>query len=77
MTLHSTPAAPLAATPDTAHEHGWILQSRHATAEGMIRYVRCTLCSARRIDLEETPPRPPAPISAVLGAAADLERCPL
>ncbi len=44
----------------TLHEHAWIVESRHATSEGHVLYVRCTGCSARRVDLQRHPLAPPA-----------------
>ncbi|WP_456284567.1 hypothetical protein [Microbacterium sp. JZ101] len=32
-------------------EHGWRTESRHPTSEGVVLYVRCTRCGARRVDL--------------------------
>lgn len=53
----------------TAHEHGWGVESRHATSEGAVVYVRCTACGARRVDLQELPTLPPRALSAEAGGA--------
>ncbi|QLD10303.1 hypothetical protein [Microbacterium oleivorans] len=35
-----------------SHEHGWITESSHRTSDGTIRYVRCAICNARRVDAD-------------------------
>ena len=47
------PAAP-------AHEHAWLVESRHPTSEGIVLYVRCSACDTRRVDLQAHP-HPPCP----------------
>ena len=34
----------------TQHEHGWQVESQHATSEGLVIYVRCD-CGTRRVDV--------------------------
>ena len=46
------------AQPASAHEHGWLTESAHRTSEGVIRYVRCTDCGARRVDLQKNSSTP-------------------
>ncbi|WP_144720355.1 hypothetical protein [Agrococcus jejuensis] len=53
--------------PIAVHEHGWATESRHVTSEGIVRYVRCTACGSRRVDVERAPIGPPEPASAVVG----------
>jgi hypothetical protein len=56
--------------PTTApHEHAWLVESRHPTSEGVVLYVRCTACGARRVDLQSHPHVPPTAMSAELGIA--------
>ena len=42
----------LAVSASAPHEHGWITESVHSTSQGRVRYVRCSACGARRVDLE-------------------------
>ncbi|MCJ1706192.1 hypothetical protein [Microbacterium sp. VKM Ac-2923] len=49
------------------HEHAWITESLHATSEGRVRYVRCTGCTARRIDLDPVVLAPASALSRVIG----------
>ncbi|MDQ1082768.1 MULTISPECIES: hypothetical protein [Microbacterium] len=51
----------------TAHEHAWRTESMHLTSEGRVRYVRCTGCAARRIDLDAPVTAPPTPLTRTLG----------
>ncbi|MDF2989586.1 MAG: hypothetical protein K0S37_100 [Microbacterium sp.] len=60
MTAPETLSTPLAAP---VHEHAWVTESAHLTSEGRIRYVRCTGCRARRVDLDPASATPPLPIS--------------
>ncbi len=53
--------SPPATTP--LHEHAWLTESTHATSEGRVRYVRCTGCRARRVDLDPAAAAPPVPLS--------------
>lgn len=39
-------------TASSAHEHGWLTESRHPTSEGTLRYVRCGACGIRRVDVQ-------------------------
>ncbi|WP_353649497.1 hypothetical protein ABLG96_00585 [Nakamurella sp. A5-74] len=57
-----------------AHEHGWCTESSHRTLEGVIRYVRCTGCGARRIDLVAAPGAVPAARSAIVPGGAAVDR---
>ena len=50
-----------------AHEHGWQVESRHATSQGWILYVRCGECGVRRVDLAQRPGAVPAALSAEVG----------
>ncbi|KAA1420697.1 hypothetical protein FE697_017315 [Mumia zhuanghuii] len=47
----------------STHEHGWHTESRHATSEGTVHYVRCSECGARRVDLQRHPAEPPVAAS--------------
>jgi len=47
-------------------EHGWLTESRHATSEGVVLYVRCSSCGARRIDLLPAAVVIPVPLSGVV-----------
>jgi hypothetical protein len=38
-----------------AHEHGWTVESRHATLDGLVLYVRCAACGTRRVDVSPAP----------------------
>ncbi|MCM1011351.1 MULTISPECIES: hypothetical protein [unclassified Brevibacterium] len=31
-------------------EHGWLTESRHRISTGLIVYLRCASCGARRVD---------------------------
>jgi hypothetical protein len=57
------------ALPSAVHEHAWVTESVHATSEGRVRYVRCTGCIARRVDLDPAAAAPAAPLSREFGAA--------
>ncbi|MFB4350188.1 hypothetical protein [Microbacterium sp. CR_7] len=52
----------------TAHEHAWLIESRHTTSEGVLLYVRCGDCGTRRVDLQTFSAMPPAPLSVELHA---------
>lgn len=52
------------------HEHGWLTESVHRTSEGVIRYVRCTDCGARRVDLQMSTSTLPRALTDARGAAA-------
>ncbi|MFS0910229.1 hypothetical protein AB3M89_00440 [Microbacterium sp. 179-I 3D2 NHS] len=55
--------------PLRAHEHAWLVESRHRTSDGTVLYVRCASCAVRRVDLQAHPHVPPAAASAVFGDA--------
>lgn len=57
--LHTRPIP----RPALVHEHGWVTDSRHATSEGYVVYVRCAGCGARRVDLQKHPLELPVAIS--------------
>ncbi|EYT61534.1 MULTISPECIES: hypothetical protein [Microbacterium] len=61
------PAAP-------AHEHAWLVESRHPTSEGIVLYVRCSACDTRRVDLQAHPHIPPAAMSTDLGGITPSAR---
>ncbi|MGM1018152.1 MAG: hypothetical protein ACQEW8_11515 [Actinomycetota bacterium] len=50
MSALDTRPTPLHRTLPAPHEHGWLVESRHATSEGTILYVRCAACGALRVD---------------------------
>ncbi|WP_449281942.1 hypothetical protein [Leucobacter sp.] len=52
--------------PPDAHEHGWCLESRHATSAGYVLYVRCGTCGTRRVDVQERLGAPPEALSVEL-----------
>lgn len=61
--LHTLPIPrPIEAT----HEHAWLVESRHATSEGTVLYVRCAECGARRVDAQPHPTLPPEALSRPL-----------
>jgi hypothetical protein len=56
MTSRDSAAPPILdpeTRPGLGHEHGWVTESRHATSQGELRYVRCAGCGAHRLDLFE------------------------
>ena len=63
----TAPRLVLAAVTASVHEHAWDTESSHITSEGRVRYVRCTSCPARRVDVAERAWLPPSAISRVLG----------
>ncbi|MBW9208643.1 hypothetical protein KV100_03175 [Mumia sp. zg.B21] len=65
-TCHRTDTT--AQAPVSTHEHAWLTESHHATSDGMVRYVRCPECGARRVDLQRHPDAPPAGTSRVVDA---------
>ncbi|MFJ2369611.1 hypothetical protein [Microbacterium sp. NPDC087665] len=69
MTSLNTLPIPRQTTPTPTHEHAWLTESRHRTSEGILSYVRCDACGARRVDLQAQPHLPPAAVSRGLGAA--------
>ena len=62
--LHTRPIP----RPDVrrVHEHGWIVESCHATSDGFVVYVRCGDCGARRVDLQRDSTSPPSAMSDVV-----------
>ncbi|MFC4139751.1 MULTISPECIES: hypothetical protein [unclassified Microbacterium] len=62
MTASRTAPTPTPAPPHS-HEHVWTTESRHRTSEGVIVYVRCADCGARRVDLLPFCGLPPAAAS--------------
>lgn len=58
-------------TQETRHEHSWATESRHATSAGYVVYVRCTACGSHRVDLQGHREMPPAPLTRVVGSAAE------
>lgn len=57
-------------TAETAHEHGWAVESAHRTSEGRLLYVRCVHCGARRVDLDASVPgTPPSAVSRPVGVS--------
>lgn len=74
--MTTTPPAPVTA-PATAnaatthparrsHEHGWLLESRHATSTGWVLYVRCGGCGRRRVDHQDRADQVPRALSEVV-----------
>ncbi|WP_295786645.1 hypothetical protein [uncultured Microbacterium sp.] len=51
----------------SVHEHAWVTESSHITSEGRLRYVRCTTCPARRVDVTSPAWLPPSAASRVCG----------
>jgi hypothetical protein len=54
------------------HEHGWRVDSRHATSLGDVVYVRCAQCGTLRVDLQDRPDHPPTALCRELRWAGDL-----
>ncbi|GAA2094650.1 hypothetical protein [Brevibacterium salitolerans] len=50
-----------------AHEHGWQVESRHATSQGWVLYVRCGECGVRRVDLAQRSAAVPEALSTEVG----------
>lgn len=69
-TEHSTQARQTIRHP--AHEHGWITESAHRTSEGIVAYVACASCRARRIDLRGYDASVPEAQSLVVGAVGRM-----
>jgi len=59
-TLPPTASVPL-------HEHAWLTESVHRTSEGLLRYVRCAGCRARRVDIDAAPVVPPTAMTREIG----------
>lgn len=77
MTALPLSAPPHPQTATAPHEHAWILESRHATSEGWIAYVRCASCPARRVDAERPAPLPPVPLTRATIDARDPRIAPV
>lgn len=67
--LHTLPI-PRIPAHTAVHEHAWLVESRHRTSEGHVLYVRCSSCTARRVDVQAHAHLPPAALSRELGASA-------
>lgn len=63
MTSSNTLPIPRLASPADAHEHAWLVESRHPTSEGVVLYVRCAGCDSRRVDLAPRAEMPPTALS--------------
>ena len=74
MTRQDTTPLPVqpAASAAHEHEHGWIVESRHPTSDGMVLYVRCGVCGVRRLDAQQMPHLPPEAISRETSASECL-----
>lgn len=60
MTILDAPPQSAQPAPDAAaeHRHGWATESAHTTSEGTLRYLRCTSCGSRTVELrphDDTP----------------------
>lgn len=64
--LHTRPIPRPVSPAEPLHEHGWRVDSRHSSSEGVIVYVRCAECGAHRVDLQPHPDIPPAALSVAL-----------
>lgn len=67
MTNTETGSRQLNTTPAVLHEHGWRVESQHATSAGQVIYVRCGDCGIRRVDVLMPDHLVPVAISAELG----------
>ena len=65
--LHTLPLPRVHPAAD-AHEHAWLVTSRHPTSEGVVVYVRCAHCGAHRVDMQPHPHLPPAALSVEMDA---------
>ncbi|WP_402463867.1 hypothetical protein [Isoptericola aurantiacus] len=79
MTTPVTRAPHPSTTPRTLHEHGWAVESSHATSDGHVLYVRCSVCGARRVDLRPLERLVPTALSreVVSTCSADCADTPL
>lgn len=66
MTTTAAVTVPAGAGIQVDHEHGWRVESRHATSQGAVLYVRCAGCGARRVDLQAGVGVVPEPCSRTL-----------
>ncbi|MDQ1172587.1 hypothetical protein QE430_000894 [Microbacterium testaceum] len=62
----------LAVSASAPHEHGWITESAHSTSQGRVRYVRCSACGARRVDLEAASVVVPLAMSRISPPAGEV-----
>ena len=62
------------AAPAAACEHAWITESRHRTSQGVVVYVRCACCPARRVDLLGEDGMPPSAVSRAIGGIPSVPR---
>ena len=74
MTSLNTLPIPRQTSPTLTHEHAWLTESRHRTSEGILSYVRCDDCGARRVDVQAQPHTPPTAVSRATGAARSTPR---
>ena len=75
--LDSMPTSPVSTEisrplPARNHEHSWLTESRHAVSEGLLLYVRCSICGARRVDLKPHAMVHPTGISNVIQSAGPV-----
>lgn len=70
--LHTLPV-PVRRSIEAAHEHAWITESRHRTSDGTVLYVRCTVCTTRRVDLRPSASSAtvPTPVSRTVAENRD------
>ncbi len=61
--MTSPQTLPIVTRTAPPHEHAWLVDSRHSTSEGIVLYVRCVECPARRVDLQRSPQVPPVALS--------------
>jgi hypothetical protein len=69
MTSTNTLPIPRPTLAPPPHEHAWLTESRHSTSDGVVVYVRCGSCTARRVDLEPDASAPPTALSRGIGIA--------
>ncbi|RZU63115.1 hypothetical protein [Zhihengliuella halotolerans] len=63
---HSARPVPAVTDLPAAHEHGWRVESSHATSAGRVLYVMCGDCGMRRVDVQESAHVPPSALSREL-----------
>ncbi len=61
--------------PVAAHEHGWATLSRHATSEGFVVYVSCTVCGVHRVELTPFAALIATPLTSPI-ARDSVQACP-
>lgn len=69
MTSPRTIPLPLQEDRTIRHDHGWHVESRHLTSEGLVLYVRCVGCGALRVDVQGNQGLPPAALSREIGVS--------